>query len=444
MPPRSSEADILGASLDLAWSLWTELGVRGTIRRHMDRAVDLEPLILHTSWLGTHDRRLWAEAVDWCVTNSSLVSAIRLKRFLRVASPRVADAFAPFAATVKKHVHVTWPSEGSASPIELSGKSAPVPLDRPAAVQLRLRALFGVSARSEVLHWMLSEPSRQWSISDFVERTAYGKPNLSETVNLLRRSGVLADERRGNMGVYWLSAAPQLSALVGELPTTYPRWPAVFAIVESLVEYKTKTPRTAAAALAEVAATIGQVPELRQAFDALRRIPTEKTADLVPRFEQWGARTIANWATPSEAEPAEQVYSVQRLELPPGAWVGVVATPGDGVRPIEMPEWGGLYDEHPRSDTIISDDSNGAPRLAHEMMRMAESRHGHDIGDYWSGGSGPAETGMNQLVGREFADERLWPMRNGSSATWTESLMRAWRKDRIDGLRARMAASKAE
>jgi hypothetical protein len=74
------------------------------------------------------------------------------------------------------------------------------------------------------------------------------------------------------------------------------------------------------------------------------------------------------------------------------------------------------------------------------MMRLAEARVGRDIGDYWSGGSGPGDFGINQLLAREFAEERLWPMRNGSSASWTVSFMRAWRQDRLERIRARKAA----
>lgn len=444
MPNPNSEEDVVGASLDLAWSLWTELGVRGTIRRHADRAIDLEPLILHTAWLGNHDRRLWAEALDWCVTNSSLVSATRLKRLLAGASQRVSQAFGQFAATVKTHTSVAWPGIGTPSQIELSRKSLVAPVDRAAAIQLRLRAIFGVSARAEVLHWMLSEPARQWSISELVDRTSHGKPNITETLELLRRSGLVTHERRGNAGLFSLVAAPQLAALVGELPTTYPRWPAVFAVVESLVDYKTKTGVSPASALAELAATIAELPELAASFGALRRIPVASTADLVPRFDNWAAKTVASWAAPSTATAMEQTYSIQRLELPRGAWIGVVATPGQEVHSIQMPEWEGLYQEQPRSDTIISDDSTGAPRLAHEMMRMAAARAGHDIGDYWSGGSGPADFGINQLIAREFAEERLWPMRNGSSASWTESFMRAWRQDRIDRFRARKEAQQRQ
>ncbi len=32
-------------------------------------------------------------------------------------------------------------------------------------------------------------------------------------------------------------------------------------------------------------------------------------------------------------------YSIQRLELPPGAWMGVVITPGEGITTLGMPEW---------------------------------------------------------------------------------------------------------
>jgi hypothetical protein len=60
-------------------------------------------------------------------------------------------------------------------------------------------------------------------------------------------------------------------------------------------------------------------------------------------------------------------------------------------------------------------------------MRLAEARTGGDIGDYWSGGQG-----MNQLVAYAFAQEELWPMRPGTSMTWGENYLRAWRRAHIE------------
>src|SRR5438128_8994035 len=105
MQKRPSEDEVLGHALDLACSLWAELGVSGWTRRHQGRAIDVESLILHTSWLGQYDRRLWAESIDWCITNSALVSSIRLKRLLGISSQRIHEAFGGFSATVKKHAH---------------------------------------------------------------------------------------------------------------------------------------------------------------------------------------------------------------------------------------------------------------------------------------------------------------------------------------------------
>ena len=444
MQKQNSEDEILGHSLDLAWNLWSELGVSGWARRHQGRAIDLEPLILHTSWLGKYDRRLWGEAVDWCITNSALVSSVRLRKFLSRSSQRVHESFGEFSATVKKHVHVQWPGDGEASPLRPSRKSSHVALERSGVIQLRLRAIVGVSARAEILHWMLSEPARQWSIGELVDRSGYGKANVTDTMDLTRRAGLVSHEKRGNTGLFRLAAAPQLAALVGELPTTYPRWPAVFAIVESLVAYRMGARSSAGSALSDVAAAIGEIKDLIDAASLVRKLPVESTADLAPRFDRWAVETVESWATPSTSPEADQVYSIQRLELPPGAWMGVVITPGEGVATLRMPEWEGLYEEHPRSDTIISDDSVGAPKVAHAMMRLAESRLGHDISDYWGGGRDFADFGINQVVAREFADERLRTMRNGSSASWTESFMREWRKDRLARLQPMISARRGQ
>lgn len=440
MQTKSSEDEILSHALDLAWSLWSELGVSSWIRRHQGRAIDLEPLIIHTSWLGKHDARLWGEAVDWCITNSSLVSSVRLKKFLGSSSERVKDTFGRFSATVKSYAHVQWPGEGEASPLQPSGKSSAAEIERSSLVQLRLRAMFGVSARAEILHWMLSEPTKQWSIAELVDRSCYGKPNVAETIDLLQRAGLVSHEKRGNAGSFQLTAAPQLAALVGELPATYPRWQAIFAIVETLVEHRMRSRTPDQSDLSEVAATMAEIKDYVDAAAVMRRLPVESAKDLAPRFDRWAAETVASWAVPSASPGSEQVYSIQRLELPPGAWMGVIFTPGEGVVPLQMPEWEGLYTDHPRSDTIISDDSIGAPMVAHEMMRLAEARAGVDIGDYWRGGKDVADFGLNQMVAREFAEERLWPMRLGSSASWTESFMRDWRRDRLARLQPMIAA----
>jgi hypothetical protein len=146
-------------------------------------------------------------------------------------------------------------------------------------------------------------------------------------------------------------------------------------------------------------------------------------------MHQW-----ANLADPAAEEVGqgdEAMYTINRLTLPPGAWIGVVMNPGETATPLELPEWTELYRERPRFDTLISDDSSGAPRVAHEIMRLAEARAGREIGEYWGG-----DWDVNQLVAHAFAQEELWPIRPGTSMTWGETYLRAWRRDRIERMEA--------
>jgi hypothetical protein len=108
-----------------------------------------------------------------------------------------------------------------------------------------------------------------------------------------------------------------------------------------------------------------------------------------------------------------------------GDWLATVAAPGVRPRPLELPEWAGLYEDHPRSDTVIADDSSGAPTLAHAMLADPQRRIGVDIGPYWSPDS------KAQMVARAFAEERLWYVRPGQSVSFSASFLREWRADRL-------------
>jgi len=304
---------------------------------------------------------------------------------------------------------------------------------------LKLRAICGVSARSEILKLLLSAPQQNWSAAELAGRAAYGKDNVAAALDLLALAGVVGETKTSGGFRYGLRRHGSLKAFVGELPGRYPLWPPIFAIVESIVRFGQRSASTERSDVRAVEA--GRV--LRELRD---RVALLGLADSVPRatgpalnyqFEAWSIRLIRQWANvadPAAAEVGrggEAMYTVNRLTLPPGAWIGVVVNPGEPAKPLELPEWAELYQEQPRSDTVISDDSIGAPRVAHEIMRLAEARVGRGIGDYWAG-----DNGLNQLVARAFAQEELWPMRPGTSMTWGEGFLRAWRRDRIERIEA--------
>lgn len=85
MPTDASQAgfeQLRSSALDLAWSLWAELGVSSWHRRHTDWSVELEPLIIFTALVAQHDPRLLREAVDWCVKNDRFISLVQLRNIV--------------------------------------------------------------------------------------------------------------------------------------------------------------------------------------------------------------------------------------------------------------------------------------------------------------------------------------------------------------------------
>src|SRR6476469_6721701 len=104
------DSEIDGLALDLAWSLWAELGLDGLRRRHDWQALDLEPLIIFTAYVGSRDTRLRANSIDWCLANARFVSAFRLRTLAGQATPAMRGPFGRYAATVKAQAKVPWPA----------------------------------------------------------------------------------------------------------------------------------------------------------------------------------------------------------------------------------------------------------------------------------------------------------------------------------------------
>ena|ERR1700674_5161852 len=61
--------------------------VDGMHRRHDWQAIDFEPLIIFTAYIGNTDSRLRANSIDWCIANARFASAFRLRNLALAASP---------------------------------------------------------------------------------------------------------------------------------------------------------------------------------------------------------------------------------------------------------------------------------------------------------------------------------------------------------------------
>jgi hypothetical protein len=224
-------------ALALASGAWHQIGVSGWASSHEDWAVDLEPLIVFTAWLDDRDIRLRDEATDWCIWNWRFISRTRLRNLARRQPKEVQSAVGEFTATVAQLAGIPWPGATEPRPFKVTGRSVLSPLERPAMVWIRLRSMFGLGARSEILRVLLSRPRGAASVALLADATGYTKRTVADECETLELAGLLSVRVLANRFLYSLARREELEALLGDLPSIRPDWTAMFNVARELVMF---------------------------------------------------------------------------------------------------------------------------------------------------------------------------------------------------------------
>jgi hypothetical protein len=177
---------IRSVAVDIAWQMWSALGVSSWESRTPRSVIELEPLIALTAVGAWDDRRLVSQAVDWCVANADLVSLHQMRRVVEDNEWPFEGPIAEFGATAGHFMRKPWPGVRSEQPFlrDLPLKSKPPDLRDPALIALRLRAVFGVGARSEILRFLLFHP---WpnTAAQIAREIPYGERQITKDLRLL-------------------------------------------------------------------------------------------------------------------------------------------------------------------------------------------------------------------------------------------------------------------
>lgn len=167
------------AALALAWSHWTGLGVRGT-ERVPDTAIDPEALIYFTMSLAPHDARLLEEISGWWARFQRHISRSRLRNLARAFDSSLVERFHSIESNITK-----TPPAASKSSLER--------LDLPAHALLRLRCIFGLNARAEVLLALLTQWGEGGSgtTAAALAEVGYSKRNIAVVLEELHLGGLV-------------------------------------------------------------------------------------------------------------------------------------------------------------------------------------------------------------------------------------------------------------
>ena len=404
----SQEANRL--AVDLAWSLWAELGVDGAVRRHDWQAIDLEPLIIYTAKLGDKEHRLRASTIDWCITNARFASAFRLRNLADQASPATRAAFGRYAATVRAHTKAPWPGHGDPLTLFHPERIGSPDLRRPSLVQLRLRALVGVSARAEVLKLMLADPERPQAASTLSEDAAYGKGSVAQALEMLTLAGIVQIQPDANRLLYRLARPGELAQALLWLPSVFPDWSPIFRIVEAIAEYAHSASGPPASRMTAIVTLLERIDHDLHRLGIADHPPRAVGRASVAELEHWALDFLAEQTGHSRpASSAREVsYVIHHLSF--GGWLGTVSVAGRQPRPFDSGH--GQLEE-----------ATGAHELVHIMfMEVLGKAHRQGAAD-------PGEA-LIQVIGREFAEELVRPMRPGQEATFSAEFVRRWFENR--------------
>jgi len=287
------------ATLDLVWSLWTELGVPGPRRSHQRAAVDPERLLVATPAIATADPRLEDLVFSWCAQHAHRLSASRLATLLRAAAPDERVAAERFLGELAGEGVVL----AKVAPVPLARPRArrtlAVPVERPALLRLRVRGLVGVGGRSDLLFALLSAPE-QWLSASQLDDVGIAKRNIARILAELAEAGVVHDRSRGNVREFRLANPQALGEVVARGDVVVPDWRAVFAWMRVTTELASLSADRPATLLVEVARRRKEVMALAVALGvALPRADELAEPETFVAWMVTVAQSLADGASPS-------------------------------------------------------------------------------------------------------------------------------------------------
>ncbi len=232
--------ELLEITLQFLWGEWSSIGVAGSIdnSKTSKRVIDPEPLVLFSLSVCRYDPRLYDEIMDWLNLNGQFINIQRLiklqKKYQFNSGPQISAA-AEFLSK-KKEYRLKWEKLTSlykSSELEnlfstISGKELPVKKPDPVFLKkgivrntlklrgyssefpttgipsllLRMRALFGVNSRAEIITLLGSQ--HEIFPAEAARQAVYEKRSVQSVLIELQKSGILESYSSGKEKYYRL------------------------------------------------------------------------------------------------------------------------------------------------------------------------------------------------------------------------------------------------
>jgi len=244
-------ADVATTSaVDACWRQWRALGfpASATQNKEPTSIIDPEALVLLSTEVARHERRLEDALAWWARTASTLLSVQRASSLLRTFPPSTCEAFSLFAVEAydagdrrwKRYVGKGMLAEGRRT----KGPGAPT-LTSPTALMLRLRAGFGVGVKTDLLTYLLGRRRHGATIKEAHNALFYTAPALRTAATEMALAALIRPDRErpvryvADLGLWRALAANQVATTLAEqtnaiLPVWYD-WARLFAFLADVL-----------------------------------------------------------------------------------------------------------------------------------------------------------------------------------------------------------------
>jgi len=265
--------------LSFAWRQWGQMGVSAHVSKADSWTVDPEALLLFSIEIGRLEARMFDEIMDWCIRNSRLINIQRLRNLAkrdpyypvvllssivetvrrysgnrawkaikpdRVAStgtrPLLMSSEEPESLPVQRRDPIFDSYGFVRSPYVPSKKSVPPLARAPFNLDFKLRGIFGISSRAEIIRYLLLRKGAEANAAAIADAAGFAKRNIIESLNDLASAGVVRVRNQGNEKIYSLPVDDWLSLLgiCNSDITDWVAWPSMFRALSMIFSWLIK------------------------------------------------------------------------------------------------------------------------------------------------------------------------------------------------------------
>jgi hypothetical protein len=268
-PLKRYRDEYLEILLRFLWREWTALGVAGQEQVTLRHVVDPEALLLFTCSIGRYDQRLFDEVLDWLTKNGRFLNVQRMRNILRREAfgggevlSAVADWLSQRSDPMKWRLLAKMHNQIDEPKVLFhlrDGRSLPRPSDtdstflnhgfirNPVALRehaqifssdstpclfLRMRALFGLNTRCDVLTYLaLNETGHPREVA---RELCYSQKAIHDVMTDMACSGVVHSSRGARERTFRI-ASNALPFLIGQVDMPgWINWPILLSMAETI------------------------------------------------------------------------------------------------------------------------------------------------------------------------------------------------------------------